>query len=337
MFCAECREEVTPRIVRRNEIYRVRGEEVLVACQVAVCPVCENDMVDEILEERNLEMAFAEHRQRHNLLRPEEIKAIRERYGLSQRALARVLGWGDITIHRYETGAVQDNAHEEVLRLIADPKNMQAVAARNVDALTPDASRQLGRKIEELSAGIAEQEYQTVLESVMSSGGPSSKNGFRRLDLENLQEMVLFFAASVQNAFKTKLNKLLWYSDFHNYKRTARSISGATYLAATHGPVPKQYALLLGEMERRELVQLEEIEFDSGASGDLVKALRSFERERFSDDELDSMEYVAAKFRDETSKQIRDLSHKERAYTETYEEAREWQEIAYSLADTLSI
>ena len=337
MFCAECRDEVAPQVVRRDEIYQVRGEEIPVLCHVAVCPVCKNDIVDESLEERNLELAFGEYRRHHNLLRPEEIRTIRERYGLSQRTLARVLGWGDITIHRYETGALQDNAHEEVLRLIADPKNMRAVVARNADALAPDVSHRLSERIEELASGSAEQEYQTILELVMSSGAPSLANGFRRLDLGNLQEMVLYFAATVQNAFKTKLNKLLWYSDFYNYSNTARSISGATYMAATHGPVPKQYALLLGDMERRELIQLEEIEFDSGASGEMVRRLREFMPAGFSDDELSSMKHVADTFRDETSKQVRDLSHEEHAYKETFKEGCEWQEIPYSLSDTLSI
>ena len=43
-------------------------------------------------------------------LQPEEIEKIRKQYGLSQKNFARLLGWGDITIHRYESGAIQDDA-----------------------------------------------------------------------------------------------------------------------------------------------------------------------------------------------------------------------------------
>lgn len=35
---------------------------------------------------------------------PEEIKKIREQYGLSQRSFAKLLNWGDKTICRYENG-----------------------------------------------------------------------------------------------------------------------------------------------------------------------------------------------------------------------------------------
>ena len=53
-------------------------------------------------------------------MQPEEIEKIREQYGLSQKNFARLLGWGDITIHRYESGAIQDDAHNDVLSLIKD-------------------------------------------------------------------------------------------------------------------------------------------------------------------------------------------------------------------------
>lgn len=46
------------------------------------------------------------YRQKHGLLTSSNIARLRGRYGLSQRALARLLGWGEVTIQRYEKGVI---------------------------------------------------------------------------------------------------------------------------------------------------------------------------------------------------------------------------------------
>lgn len=58
-------------------------------------------------------------------------------------------------------------------------------------------------------------------------------------------EMMIFFAHGASGTFKTKLNKLLWYSDFLHYHRNAVSISGATYHHLPFGPVPDHYDICL--------------------------------------------------------------------------------------------
>ena len=44
----------------------------------------------------------------------DEIVAIRESYGLSQVDLAKLLGWGEATISRYESKAIQDEAYRKI-------------------------------------------------------------------------------------------------------------------------------------------------------------------------------------------------------------------------------
>lgn len=44
----------------------------------------------------------------------DEIVAIRESYGLSQVDLAKLLGWGEATISRYESKAIQDEAYLKI-------------------------------------------------------------------------------------------------------------------------------------------------------------------------------------------------------------------------------
>ena len=65
--------------------------------------------------------AAAVGRKKHGLLSADEIRALRERFGLTQSELARLLHVGANTISRWESGRnVQTDAMEMLLRLLRD-------------------------------------------------------------------------------------------------------------------------------------------------------------------------------------------------------------------------
>ncbi|MGA8641759.1 MAG: Panacea domain-containing protein [Candidatus Binatus sp.] len=60
---------------------------------------------------------------------------------------------------------------------------------------------------------------------------------------ERLRELILYIAEKCADdpAFNaTKLNKILFYSDFVSYSKTGTPITGAAYKALEHGPAPKR-------------------------------------------------------------------------------------------------
>ena len=100
-----------------------------------VCTVCGEELFNEELDSATLINAYNEYRRKHKLLLPEEIRKIREQYGLSQRSFAKLLNWGDKTIRRYENGAVQDRAHNSLLLFLREPENMRTYLTENEIAL----------------------------------------------------------------------------------------------------------------------------------------------------------------------------------------------------------
>ena len=74
----------------------------------------ENEFVTGKMENENLLNARNAYRRAHKLLTSDEIVAIRESYGLSQVDLAKLLGWGEATISRYESKAIQDDAYDNI-------------------------------------------------------------------------------------------------------------------------------------------------------------------------------------------------------------------------------
>jgi HTH-type transcriptional regulator/antitoxin MqsA len=100
----------------------VNGEDIAVPlAQHLVCPKC-GEVVLRFRDSKRLhEDAIAIYRKKHDLLSADEIRAIRERFGLTQADLARLLRLGANTVSRWESGRnVQTGAMDMLLRLIRD-------------------------------------------------------------------------------------------------------------------------------------------------------------------------------------------------------------------------
>jgi len=113
-FCVVCGDDRTFLCERQQVAYDVRGETVEFGVDVQVCEKCRT--VQQRDDTDLAAAAFAEYRRRRGLLTPEQIKAIRQRYNLSQRSLAALLGMSEATINRYEGGGLQDEAHDQAIR-----------------------------------------------------------------------------------------------------------------------------------------------------------------------------------------------------------------------------
>lgn len=107
----------------RGELdYPVNGQEVTVPDIPHLrCPAC-GEIVLRLGGSRQLrEGALELYRRQHDLLSAGEIRAIRERFGLTQGAFADLLRLGANTISRWEAGrTVQTAALDVMLRLIRD-------------------------------------------------------------------------------------------------------------------------------------------------------------------------------------------------------------------------
>ena len=119
-ICPECGKKVQTEVRELQETYPVKGEPTTVNAKVRFCYECGESILDMDLDKDNLLMAFNEYRKKHKLLLPEEIKRIRNKYKLTQKSLAIVLGFGEKTITRYENGSIQERSHNNMLKLIDD-------------------------------------------------------------------------------------------------------------------------------------------------------------------------------------------------------------------------
>lgn len=100
----------------------VNGEEIAVPSAAHLrCPKC-GEVVLRFQDSKRLgEDAIAVYRKKHGLLSADQIRAIRERFSLTQADLTRLLHLGANTISRWESGRnVQTEAMDILLRMIRD-------------------------------------------------------------------------------------------------------------------------------------------------------------------------------------------------------------------------
>lgn len=329
-YCEECSMEVETKVIAKKESYDVCGEKIEVNAQVMVCVVCGEELFCEELDSQTLLSAYSEYRKRHKLLFPEEIRQIREQYGLSQRSFAKLLNWGDKTICRYENGSIQDKAHNSLLLFLREPENMRTYLYENEIMLGEKQKKNVMDRIEML---LENKEYYAgkKITSMFFPKIPNEENGFKLFDYEKLCAMVLYFSHRKKGLLKTKLLKLLNYADMAFYQKEGVSISGARYVHLPYGPVPENFDILFGTMAADHIVHIE-VAFDNGYEKHQVIPEREVPEQVLSDEELDIMKQVWNKFADFGSVEISEYSHREKGYMETkqgeiisYEYAKEMQ------------
>ena len=330
-YCEVCEKEVETKVITRKETFNVCGEDIEVNAQIMICADCGEELFNEELDSKTLICAYNEYRRKHKLLFPEEIKRIREQYGLSQRSFAKLLNWGDKTIHRYENGAIQDRVHNSLLLFLREPENMRTYLLENEVTIDEKQKARLLETVERLEQTT---EYRTGRHffELLSSSIPSEENGFKSFDYDKFCVMVLFFAHKNVELLKTKLMKLLNYSDMIFYKENGISISGLKYAHLPYGPVPDHFEMLLGKMAEDHIAHIN-ILYDGAYEKHQVVPEQDIPEGGLTDLELNVLERVYEKFKDFGSSDISDYSHKEKGYQST----KEGEIISYAYAKDIKL
>ena len=140
----------------KNNNLRVR--KVKVQVKHKIISYDEYYLVDEFGEEifnREIEIEndnrlYNTYKKQKNLLTSTEIKEIRKKYGLTQKEYAFIIGVGEITIHRFEKGAIQTEAVDSIMRLSNNPNNMYFLLLKNKNNITDSLYKSTLNKVQEL-------------------------------------------------------------------------------------------------------------------------------------------------------------------------------------------
>jgi putative zinc finger/helix-turn-helix YgiT family protein len=312
-YCHACEADTECRVERRDEVYPVKGEPIAVSAEVMVCDTCGTDLFNAELDNRNLELAFREYRQRKGLLGAEDIIRIRGKYDLSQRSLATLLGWSPATVARYEMGAIPSVPHSEQLsRLDEDMAYVRGLAEAKANQLGQLAKRKLEARLGQLG-----DRPERLLEAYLIAQHSTSDDmlcGRSEFDLDKAANMISFFARNISGVPKSMLLKLLWYADFLSFGRMQKSISGMVYCHNHYGPIPVAHDSLLEYMQSVGIIDLKP---DASGMGEYVEAMVALRDDLFTEEEREVLNDVCARICRCTARRMKTISHKEDGYIGT--------------------
>lgn len=326
-FCPKCKSRATLTSVRTKETVDVRGEAIDVEVEFLKCANCNEEFSNFDGPDETSE-AFRKYRASHNMLQPEEIKAFRKSYDLTQGELAKLLGVSIATISRYENGGLQEKSHDNLLKMAMEPKGFLRLLNENRDVLS---DRKRDSVIEKANHVLdASDNDPEEFASRLFNYEPDEYSGFREFNLERFEAATLYLCEGGEP--KTKLNKLLYYVDMKCYKDNASPLTGSRYIHLDHGPVPNNYELLLGVMVSKGKLTTKEM-----TAGEIVYdeylPLEKPNMKLFTATEQKILKAVRSHFEKFSATRIREYSHKEEAYLRT----KHKEPISYSFAKTLSL
>ncbi len=335
MPCPLC--DKTHEVEERKRITTItlKGEEVTYEEKFYFCTNAaenENEFENGAMTNENLLNARNAYRVKMGLLTSDEIVAIRENYGLSQVDLAKLLGWGDATISRYESKAIQDEAYDTMLRLIKD-NPLQALESlkKNSDKFSVKKRLEIRAKIVEKldSYGKEFLTRQTFEGEYANFEEPSDSNGFAILNIDKIEAMISYLAQKVNNLFKVKLMKMLWYSDVLSFAEIGRSMSGLVYRHEAMGALPVGHYSLMN-LENLNVQEEMSYNYDTMLH---VYPVANMDYSVLTDEEKVILDKVIIKFKDYKTKDIVDYMHDEKAYIET----KPGEIIPFSLAKEIRV
>jgi len=312
-ICPNCEKQTELELIHATEAVVVRGESIPAEVEYYKCLECGEEFEDPNSHDDPLDKAYREYRRRHNMIQPEEIKALRKRYGLTQNEMSRLLGWGGATLSRYENGALQDDAHEKTLRLAVEPHNLLRLIEESPNILPEEKKHRL---MEQLRSEEEEAySFERIYEERFGRYEADELSGYQKLDLSKLVNAILFFCK--EGIWKTFLNKLLFYADFKHCKEYTISITGSRYARIPYGPAPNNWNHYLALLIEEGALRVEEVYYSDEVIGERLVAEGKPDLALFSDTELKILASIKEHFKDWSAKKISDFSHDEKGYLET--------------------
>jgi putative zinc finger/helix-turn-helix YgiT family protein len=309
-------EEHNVSIVQVDETNIYKNISVDYIAEYYYCELAEELYADEkLMGSNDIKMKDA-YRKKTNLLTSQEISDIRAKYGISQSDLCTIMGWGGKTITRYESHQVQDKAHDTILKKInQDPEWYMELLIESKEAFPTETYK----RYYSIATKLYEKRQDDYLRKSIEAkyvcfNDKGFSNGNTILSLDKVIDSVRYYSNSkkVNNLYKVKLMKLLWYEDCLSYKIRGYAITGLVYQKLPMGAVPIGHDTLI-ELKG---ITYEEIEIGDGTAYKFCPSANS-EYPHLNNNDKQILDNVIEKFGKMSKDEIVSHMHNERAYIET--------------------
>ena len=334
VYCPYCKKEVEYKI-EKKDLKEFRGIEVNTFENIAICNECNQDLYVNEIEDENNERIYQIYREKANIIKPEDIIKLREKYDISQRELTAILGFGKMTINRYERGGLPTKSQSDYIKLLIEnddkfiEKVKEAYEKNNINDKT--YNKIISEEVEkDISKKEVQDNIRRYLKSVLNRK-PDIYNGYKSLDLEKVENIISYIASKVKNLTITSLNKYLWYIDMLSFNERTVAITGLTYQNQKFGPtiVYKKYdeLSLLDDKYTRE-----DIETENGNTTKIISN-NNFNLDKISSSEKEIIDTIIRLLKNKNVTDISEISHREDGWKKT----KRFEQISFEYAMNLKL
>jgi putative zinc finger/helix-turn-helix YgiT family protein len=294
--------------VTTTEVKEFRKEEFCVHVRYYICEDTGEQFTTTEQDTLQFNDLYAQYRVKHGIPFPDEIKEIRKKYQLNYSQISRILGFGTNQYAKYEAGEVPSESNGKMIAAIKD-KNVLLSLLKGCKAIFQPS--EFERILTSITMSEEKQdEYASLHQIIYTDNVRNIYNGYGNKSIPKLFDMVGHIVAKHGEIFPTKLNKLMFYSDFCNYRKIGQSISGLTYLAWKFGPVPNHYATIYDNIPNlgKRLIEAHE----------MVSTIFTYPSDCYlgelSATEKESIDYVVEKLKPLSVSDIIEKNHQENGW-----------------------
>lgn len=333
VYCPYCKKEVEYTVEKR-QIERFKGIEINTFENVAICNKCKNDLYVNELESKNTERINKIYRKKLDIIKPQDIIKLREKYNISQRELTAILGFGKMTINRYERGAIPTKSQSDYLKLLFENeeefinKTKESYKQQNINQKTYEKIVKVTTSNEQIKNDIQDL-YRQMINNKLSRK-PDIYNGYKTFDLEVVENIISYIASKVDNLTITSLNKYLWFIDLLSFNKRGIAITGLTYQHQQYGPT-------IIEQKYKEISLLDEkfirIDYeDENGTRTIIKSNNNYDLSSLNSNEIEIINKVIKFLKNKNVNVISELSHNEEGWKKT----KQFENISFEYAMKLN-
>ena len=205
-----------------------------------------NELGEEIfnreIEIENDNRLYNIYKKQKSLLTSTEIKEIRKKYNLTQKDYASIIGVGEITVHRFEKGAIQTEAVDSIMRLSNNPNNMYLLLLKNKNNITTSLYESTLNKVQELMT-LKRHElidinvFDTDLLSFKEENAIDVAENIIKIYNEKVDRLVKEYNIVPEYITNLKIQKLLYYVQAISLQVFEKIAFKEKIIAWSYGPV----------------------------------------------------------------------------------------------------
>ena len=296
--------------VYEKRTWNFRGEQYEYEHIAWLCEDSGEQFTDDESDTAGFVQVTNQYRAKYGIPYTDEIIAVRQRYGISAAKMSLILGIGINQYRLYEQGEVPSVSNGRMIRSIMNPKVMLEMVESSKNELSVSEYEKIISKVQAIIASSETYKMEQYETRRIFTTPRGVDNGYAQLSLSRLKNIMLYILDRCDEVWCTKMNKLLFYTDFMSYRERGMAMTGLSYRAIDFGPVPERWDRVYSEFPevRQELRQVGDF------VGSVLIASAEAANTMFTDAELKVLDAICTHFGKITSREISRISHDEEAW-----------------------